>query len=378
MSLASSQKATDILNARASFARWPKPARLDEQIKSSVVRHNRLLDQAFDLFCTLRYNGETVNAEEFCARYPAIQHSLARLLAAHRYLEDHPELVDVDRLENCPVPGDIFVGFRLERELGRGAFARVFQATELALGERQVALKISPQGTGTAEAATLGRMVHPNIVPIFSVAEDEESGLTAVCMPYLGQATLLNILDHVYGQPAPEPTAASLLEAIEEIPGAQPVIPSGILAGGSYVDGVRWLAIQLAEALAFIHAKGICHRDLKPSNILMRADGTPMLLDFNLAEDMQAPCNRQGGTPSYMSPEHLRSLNGIQAADPDRPGTRSDLYSLGVILYELLTGTHPFGPLPLNTSGTKMMPLLLERQQRGFRPIRECCPEVDV
>src|SRR5206468_2129940 len=90
--------------------------------------------------------------------------------------------------------------------------------------------------------------------------------------------------------------------------------PGRLLRHGDYVDGVRWLAIQLADALAFMHANGVWHRDLKPSNILMRPDGTPMLLDFNLAADVYLTPTREGGTPLYMAPEQLQAMAGGSGA----------------------------------------------------------------
>jgi serine/threonine protein kinase/Flp pilus assembly protein TadD len=341
----------------------------------SASVHSKLVDQAYDLFCRLRDQGEAVDPDEFCARYPAVQSSLGRLLEAHQYVERHPELVDVGPDASWPVPGDVFAGFHLVRELGRGTFARVFAATEIALDQRPVALKIARHG-GQAEAITLSRIVHPNIVPVYSIAQPKDSGFTAVCMPYLGQTTLLAVLDQIHGRRQQARDAAVLLEAVaDEAGGAAFYNPPTVLRTGSFEDGVRWLALQLADGLAFLHGKGICHRDLKPSNILVRPDGTPMLLDFNLATDAQRPCLHQGGTPTYMAPEQIRALDSKHASE--MLDARSDLFSLGVILYELLTGHHPFGPLPLAVKGWAMVDLLRDRQRRGFRPVRHFRPDVD-
>ena len=103
------------------------------------------------------------------------------------------------------------------------------------------------------------------------------------------------------------------------------------------------MASRLADGLAHAHERGILHRDLKPANILMTDEGQPMLLDFNLSEDSEVrpgAAAAVGGTLPYMAPEHLEALRG--GASPD---ARSDLYSLGVILYELLTVRRPF-PVP--------------------------------
>ena len=104
-----------------------------------------------------------------------------------------------------------------------------------------------------------------------------------------------------------------------------------------YVQAVLWLVARLADGLAHAHERGILHRDLKPANILLGDDGEPLLLDFNLAADTKLRSHASaaliGGTLPYMAPEHLQALK-----DGTRlPDARSDLYSLGAILFELLT-----------------------------------------
>jgi eukaryotic-like serine/threonine-protein kinase len=108
----------------------------------------------------------------------------------------------------------------------------------------------------------------------------------------------------------------------------------------SYVGAVLWVGARLAEGLAHAHDQGVVHRDLKPANVLLTDDGQPMLLDFNLAQNthLAAPGSHVGGTLPYMAPEHLETFQGMgRVVD-----ARSDLYSLGVILFELITGRPPF------------------------------------
>src|SRR5205807_1392074 len=109
------------------------------------------------------------------------------------------------------------------------------------------------------------------------------------------------------------------------------------LEGYTYVQSVLWIASRLADGLAHAHERGILHRDLKPANILLTDEGQPMLLDFNLSADTKLGTSPEaamiGGTLIYMSPEHIEAFRGGQ-----RPvDARSDIYSLGLILYELLT-----------------------------------------
>jgi serine/threonine protein kinase len=163
--------------------------------------------------------------------------------------------------------GESFVGFELLRELGRGGFARVYLAREAALGDRTVVVKVSP--SGTTEALTLGRLAHPNIVPVFSVRADARTKRSAVCMPYLGEATLADVLARVKARPALPRHAHVILDAARggSAAGPLPDVPRApaserLLQQGSYVEGIRHLAVQLLDALDFMHREGVFHLDL--------------------------------------------------------------------------------------------------------------------
>ena len=132
------------------------------------------------------------------------------------------------------------------------------------------------------------------------------------------------------------------------------------------MDGIVWLGVRMADALSAVHQSGFVHHDLKPSNVLLGLDGQPRVLDFNLASDVRNAKSRLGGTLPYMPPEHLNAVR-----HPRRPGqmdARGDVYSLGVILYELLTGAHPFGRFPKAKSVRTAAEEMLARQKHGRPP----------
>ncbi len=243
-----------------------------------------------------------------------------------------------------PPVGSVFVGFRLLAELGSGAFGRVYFAEQSALADRPVALKVAPD-VGV-ESRALAQLQHTHIVPIYST--HRAGNLQAVCMPYFGSATLADVLAQLRQAPALPQRGVDLLAVLRERPGrlGQPLprAPGSLanvherLRGLSYVEAVLWLGACLADGLAHAHERGILHRDLKPGNVLLDDDGMPMLLDFNLAEDTKAGAAILGGTLPYMAPEQLAAFAG-EACGVDG---RSDLYALGVVLYELLTTRFPF------------------------------------
>jgi tetratricopeptide (TPR) repeat protein len=188
-------------------------------------------------------------------------------------------------------------------------------------------------------------------------------------------------LDGVFETATPPRRASRIVEAIRRIDGigepAEPHPTDPMLCKGTYLDGVLHLTAQLCDALDYAHRLGICHRDLKPSNVLLPRDGRPLLLDFNLAVDGVLRPQRVGGTLPYMAPEHLAQL--LEDGDgPDLPvpEPRSDLFSLGVMLYELLTGTLPFGPIGVEGSIREVAEQLRERQLEGPDPVQKRNPQV--
>jgi tetratricopeptide (TPR) repeat protein len=185
-------------------------------------------------------------------------------------------------------------------------------------------------------------------------------------MPYLGRTTLDQACAKLRSGLQPIEKASALLAACQD-PRLPAPAPAAILRRGAYVDGIRWIAARIAGALAYLHERGICHRDLKPSNILLQPDGSPRLLDFNLSLDTLLPTMLQGGTLEYMAPEQLEALARKDTA-PLPP--QCDVFALGVILCEWLTGTHPFAPLPVGRNLKTLIKQLPHLHQERSRPRR--------
>ena len=201
--------------------------------------------------------------------------------------------------------------YRIVKELGKGNMGVVYQAHDPQI-DRMVALKVLRPDRVTSEdfvarflkeARAIGRLSHPGIVTVFDVGEDK--GTIYIAMEYLD------------GDPLNE------------------VMHSGKLSVSRSVDIVR----QVAQALDYAHKQGIVHRDIKPSNIILTREQVVKLTDFGIAriEDAAAGYQTQAGeilgTPIYMSPEQ------VMGRTADR---RSDLYSLGVLMYEMIVGRRPF------------------------------------
>ena len=218
----------------------------------------------------------------------------------------------------APPCGQVVGGFRIVREIGSGGMATVYEAIQLKLN-RPVALKVLPSLMGLSERAVKifrreaqagGRLQHPGLVAVHDVGEVE--GVHYISMELVGQGrTLTDVLEDLRS--------------------------SGELPRGYPRTVARWIA-TVADAVEHAHAAGIIHRDLKPSNILLGEDGRLKVSDFGLAlEEVRSASASRGiaGTPHYMSPEQAHE--GGRHVDH-----RTDIFSLGVTLYECLTLKRPF------------------------------------
>jgi eukaryotic-like serine/threonine-protein kinase len=280
---------------------------------------------------------------ENCLRCQA---ALDQLMAAEapatdpaRFHSDRPTVPFLDHLKRFtplpkPTPLPTVSGYEILGPLGQGGMGIVYKARQLGL-DRFVALKmVSAAGRLSAdvrarffaEARAVARLRHPDIVRVHEVGEAD--GVTFFSMEFVEGGSLADELD---GKPRPPQSAAALLRTV-------------------------------ARAVDYAHRQGVVHRDLKPANILLAADGTPKLTDFGIAKHLDAPegLTRTGeivGTPSYMAPEQA-------SGETSRVGPTTDVYALGVILYELLTGRPP------HRASDTLETLLLVRSQEPVPPRR--------
>jgi basic membrane protein A len=233
--------------------------------------------------------------------------------------------------------------YQIVAPLGEGGMAAVFRAYQPGM-ERYVALKILPRHFADdpefaarfqREARILAQLQHPHILPVFDYGQVE--GYSFIVMPFVPSGTLT---DSMQGQPLPLPR-------------------------------IRQVISQVGDALSYAHGRGLIHRDVKPSNVLIDESGNCLLTDFGLARMVEASVNLTSvgtimGTPAYMSPEQ---------GSGSKIDSRSDIYSLGIILYEMATGRVPYraetpvavvfmhtsAPLPLPRSVNPDLPEAVER-----------------
>ncbi len=281
-----------------------------------------------------------------------------------------------DALSRLRVGGRL-VDFELLRELGAGSFGRVFLARQISL-DRLVALKVTGETSG--EARALAALEHDNIVRVFGEQVHPGDGLRLLAMQYVPGTTLGRVLEQLSREATAPWTGRDFLEAVARIAahGGSPVRPDGEwLSGCDGVEVACWLGTRLAEALDHAHRQGILHRDVKPSNVLVHPSGRVLLADFNLAADpREGDSPRCGGTLNYMAPEHLDAFNPDDPTPPEAVDARSDVYSLGVVLYEILTGQRPFTPVPAGAPNVALLTALAaERRQPPPSP-RQLRPDV--
>lgn len=301
----------------------------------------------YEEICLREGLGQGPVSAEILDRFPQWRAELKMLLACHGVARPRPDLPPLPRV------GESLGDFRLRAVLGRGRRGCVFLATQGTLADRPVVLKITRRGGG--EHLSLARLQHPHVMPLYAVHDFPDRDLRALCMPYLGGLTLDRALDRLAGRPPAGRTGADFLRLLDEARTELIALPAWsatrqFLAGATYPRAVCWFGACLAEALRAAHGRGLLHLDLKPSNVLIADDGQPLLLDFHLARGPLAPGDPRGdllgGTAGYMSPEQESAMEALREgrAVPGPLDARSDVYSLGVTLFEALAGEPAPGP----------------------------------
>ncbi len=276
--------------------------------------------------------GKAPERSQLLEAHPALAQQLEACLAGIEF---------INRATGAATAEPAVLGdFRLIREIGHGGMGVVYEAEQISL-HRRVALKVLRFGVAheeamqrfDREAATIARLHHTNIVPIFAVGR--ERGVHYFAMQLIEGRSLADVHDEAKrtGKPL------------------------------RHEDVTRW-GLQAAEALVHAHHRGVIHRDVKPSNLLIDDDGVVWLTDFGLAkhadEQTLTSSGTLMGTPRYMSPEQADSIR--HTIDH-----RTDIYSLGASLYELATGR----PLFEATGGRPIIDLILTEEPA--RP-RQVCP----
>jgi serine/threonine protein kinase len=286
----------------------------------------------------------------------------------------------MDRPMNQTSPADSprrLGDFEILRELGRGGMGVVYEARQVSLN-RRVALKVLGPQLGLMpraverfhrEAEATARLHHTNVVPVY--ATGEQGGTHYYAMELVEGPSLDQVIRQLRGPQARNPAAEQLATTgpyAGDNATAQGLSASSLSSGSQYFDTVARLVADVADALEHAHQKGVSHRDIKPSNLLLSQDGKLSVTDFGLARVLDEPgLTTTGeflGTPAYMSPEQVTA--GRTPVDH-----RTDVYSLGAALYELLTLQPPFW-------GERRDQVLAQIIHKEPRPPRRVAPKVPI
>ncbi|MBL8811840.1 MAG: protein kinase [Planctomycetaceae bacterium] len=343
------------------------------------ARPQNLSQIAFEEFRVRRQRGEDVDRREYAARYridttnwpvvAPLPNRVARNDSSVSLRHENSTEAAIARGRRLLLPSlaeiaddqlkawleEAFPEFELVEELGKGAFGRVFLASQRTLASRYVVIKVTSDTT--SEPERLARLQHSNIVPVYSVHRTAE--WQAICMPYLGRRTLRDFIDG----------NGCMLDQSGSEGGSE----TGRRANAESVEQTLRLVQQVAMGLHHAHSSGVLHRDIKPANILVTDQNQALLLDFNLSSDVVAHSLTRsivGGTLPYLSPEHLESL---QSGNPLT--MQADIYSMGVILFELLSGRLPY-PLKPGASLNSIVTESVAARAEKIPSVRQCRPDV--
>jgi tetratricopeptide (TPR) repeat protein len=317
--------------------------------------------------------GEMPSVDEYAAKYPEWAEQLRDLLPPVAKMEQLKRLRQAVRstVANDGTPKLEQLGdYRILREVGRGGMGIVYEAIQESLG-RRVALKLLPRHSlldpkklerFQREAQAAARLHHSNIVPVFGAGEHE--GLHYYVMQFIEGQGLDEVIALWRRQRPPAGATPQAGSATAIISLGETVEVGGAPAGERHWRRVARIGVQVAQALDYAHQQGTLHRDIKPANLLLDPHGTVWITDFGLAKlTAQENLTSTGdivGTLNYLAPEVLRG----------QADCRSDIYSLGLTLYELLTLERPFG----ESNPSELIRQVAEGEPRPPRKLNPAIP----
>jgi serine/threonine protein kinase len=330
-------------------------------------------DLIYEEFHIRKLSGHNVTAEDYLREFPEQRSEVASILGIEQPYESSSfyQRRKQSRVVGISA-GETIDDFDLITELGAGAFAKVFLARQKSM-QRLVALKVSREQS--VEPQTLAQLDHDHIVRVYDQRILSDRALRLLYMQYISGGTLQAVVDRVR-QTAPEERGGGLLldvvdETLEHRGETRPLETPlrAWLETASWPEAVCWIGAKLARALAYAHERGVLHRDVKPANVLISADPSPKLADFNISFSAKVagatPEAYFGGSLAYMSPEQLEACNPVHPREPDELDGRSDFYSLGVVLWELLTGFRPFADNEISAGWTRSLDEMVRLRSQG-------------
>ena len=306
--------------------------------------------------------GETPSVEEYAAAHPEFADEIRALFPTALAMEDwrHDRVSETSTGSRIVAftPPERLGDFRLIREVGRGGMGVVFEAKQESL-DRRVALKILPAALDSRalerfdrEARTAASLVHAHIVPVYGVGAQD--GLHYYVMQLIDGVGLDEVSKHRRNQEPwrDDDSDPRLIDAV-----------AWLEQGRSPWHRLGELGCQVADALAYAHSRSVRHRDIKPANLLLDRDGICWVTDFGIARALERDdvtgSGHVSGTLQYMAPEQIDG----------RDDERSDIYGLGLSLYELATRRRPF-------EARRASELMRKIQTETPTPIRKLVPTV--